>query len=269
MGKVYSLDNGTHKYKNKNRREISKNILKFINDRHTCCRSIRGLHSLPWTCFDWFCKGSNLPCCSCPSCSGAPCRWRSPVCGRRPLQIILYNWYCYCILLLALKLFFAIDNLIKMIFLWKRWDLAMQCWQLAMPRLETQCLRLRWVLQPILPSSILSTNINDNPKTFQSCQISFAGETSAPMNFKNSLLVTVPEGHEELEVTTVLIIGLLTMIMILQVSCTASNSAGSATETATVSVHSKLLYDDYRKRKVNFRSRRANLGIWRKYSTKL
>merc|ERR1719391_111067 len=52
-------------------------------------------------------------------------------------------------------------------------------------------------------------------------QISFAGETSAPMNFKNSLLVTVPEGHEELEV-----------------SCTASNSAGSATETATVSVHS-------------------------------
>merc|ERR1719516_374902 len=41
------------------------------------------------------------------------------------------------------------------------------------------------------------------------------------MNFKNSLLVTVPEGHQELEV-----------------SCTASNSAGSATETATVSVHS-------------------------------
>ena len=89
------------------------------------------------------------------------------------------------------------------------------------------------------------------------------------MNFKNSLLVTVPEGHEELEVTTVLIIGLLTMIMILQVSCTASNSAGSATETATVSVHSKLLYvADYRKRKANFRSRRANLGIWRKYSTR-
>ena len=145
-----------------------------------------------------------------------------------------------------------------------------------MPRLETQCLRLRWVLQPILPSPILSTDVTiinitnqyyhhhyyqpistnviiDNPKTFQSCQISFAGETSAPMNFKNSLLVTVPEGHEELEVTTVLIIGLLTMIMILQVSCTASNSAGSATETATVSVHSKLLYHDYRNRKANFR----------------
>ena len=98
--------------------------------------------------------------------------------------------------------------------------------------------------QPMLPSPILSTNV------IKSSQISFAGETSAPMNFKNSLLVTVPEGHEELEVTTVLIIGLLTMIMILQVSCTASNSAGSATETATVSVHSKLLYHDYRNRPI-------------------
>jgi len=52
-------------------------------------------------------------------------------------------------------------------------------------------------------------------------QITFAGETSASMNFKNSLLVTVPEGVQELEV-----------------SCTASNSAGSATETVTVAVHS-------------------------------
>ena len=37
-----------------------------------------------------------------------------------------------------------------------------------------------------------------------SFQISFAGETSAPMNFKNSLLVTVPEGQEELEVMMVI-----------------------------------------------------------------
>ena len=62
--------------------------------------------------------------------------------------------------------------------------------QPAMLRLETQCQRFRWVTK-ISPTSL-------SPQ--KPSQISFAGETSAPMNFKNSLLVTVPEGHEELEV---------------------------------------------------------------------
>ena len=123
--------------------------------------------------------------------------------------------------------------------------------QPAMLRLETQCQRFRWVTK-ISPTSL-------SPQ--KPSQISFAGETSAPMNFKNSLLVTVPEGHEELEVKMtaafmdwkiMMIVVILqsklvcnielVMMVILQVSCTASNSAGSATETATVSVHSKFVF---------------------------
>ena len=115
--------------------------------------------------------------------------------------------------------------------------------QPAMLRLETRCQRFRWVTK-ISPTSL-------SPQ--KSSQISFAGETSAPMNFKNSLLVTVPEGHEELEVKMtaafmdwkimMIVCNIeLVIIVILQVSCTASNSAGSATETATVSVHSKFVF---------------------------
>ena len=43
------------------------------------------------------------------------------------------------------------------------------------------------------------------------------------MNFENSLLVTVPEGHEELEVLVLLDITKATMIMILRIKTKSDN----------------------------------------------